>query len=27
VVFTYMAQLQRWLQTRRGVTRAVPVTP
>ena len=27
VVFTYMAQLQHWLQTRRGVTRAVPATP
>jgi len=27
VVFTYMAQVQRWLQTRRGVTRALPATP
>jgi hydrophobic/amphiphilic exporter-1 (mainly G- bacteria), HAE1 family len=27
VVFTYMAQVQRWLQTRRGVTRAVPAIP
>jgi HAE1 family hydrophobic/amphiphilic exporter-1 len=26
VVFTYMAQLQHWLQTRRGVVRAVPAT-
>jgi len=26
VVFTYMAQLQHWLQTRRGVVREVPAT-